>query len=116
MHVPQVAPHDYWPSGGSRDLAEIRFSPEELAERYGLTFTTGDDDLDRYQLAAIRLPDASQAWFIKHRGDQFPGTLVRVDADADLPRSKALLTQTLGLTERDFAWVAPGAAGPAACA
>ena len=114
MHVQQVHRHEYWPSGDSRDLAEVRFSPEELASRYGLRFEEGLDDLDYFKLAAIALADGSQAWFIKYRGDQYPGTLVRVDASADLGQAQELLQRALGLADEDFPWIAPGAAAPEA--
>lgn len=113
MSIRQVPPHARWPSGDSRALATIRFSPEELAARYGLVFERGCDDLDWYQLAAIALPDGAQVWLIRHRGNPAPGTVVDIDAGADFARTKAQLTQALGLTDADFLWVSPVVAAPA---
>ena len=107
MSIRQVAPHPVFPSGDSRDLAELRFSPDELTARRGLHFTERQDDLDAFKLAAIELADGVQAWFIKYRGDQYPGTLVRVDAAADPGMTKRQLVQALDLRDEDFSWVAP---------
>ena len=116
MPVQQVQPHDLFPSGDYRDLAEIGASPDELAARFGLVFAKLLDDLDWFKLAAIALPDGSQLWLIKYRGDQYPGTLVRVDAGADLTQPRDQLAQVLGLTRADFLWVAPELETPAALA
>ena len=107
MSVRQVKPHMRFPSGDYCNLAELAFSPEELTERYGLKFEDGADNLDAYKLAAIELPDHSQAWFIKYQGDDDGGTLVRVDAGADPTTTMALLEQVMGLHEADFPWINP---------
>ena len=107
MHVRQVRPHHHFPSGDSRALVELRFDPEELAARYGLTFAEDYDDLDWFELAAIELGDGSQAWLTKYRGEQEPGTTVYVDAGADPVAAKEQLARALGLGDEDFCWVAP---------
>ncbi len=107
MAVRQVKPGKQFPSGEYRNLAELPFSPEELTERYGLTFEDDADDLDDYKLAAIELPDRSHAWFIKYRGDDAGGTLVRIDADANPTRAMALLEQIIGLHAADFLRINP---------
>lgn len=109
MPVRQVPPHAFFPSGDSRALAELRLDPEGLSARHGLTFEERLDDLDWFRLAAIELPDESQAWLIKYRGEREPGTTVYVDAEADVAKATALLTRALGLTDDDVAWAAPGA-------
>jgi hypothetical protein len=65
------------------------------------------DDLDAFKLAAIVLADDSQAWLIKYRGDQYPGTLVRVDAAANPVAAQHLVAQALDLDDQDFSWLAP---------
>ena len=107
MAVRQVAPHDHFPSGDSCALVELRFSPEELAARYGLAFEERVDDLDCLDLAAVALDDGSQVWLLRYRGEQDSGTTAYVDAGADLPRTKALLLQSFGLGEDDIVWVSP---------
>ena len=105
MPVQQVPPHEFFPSGDSRALGEVRFDPNELSVRYGLTFEERLDDLDWFSLAAIALPGGSQAWFVKYRGEQEPGTTIYVDAAADVSEAMASLTRALGLADDDFLWV-----------
>jgi hypothetical protein len=116
MHIQQVVPHDHWPSGDSRDLAEIRFAPDELAARFGLRFEDDLDDLDWYKLAALHLPDGSQVWLYRYRHDPSPGTAVRADAGADFAKTKEQLKQALDLSEDDLLWVAPAARASASVA
>lgn len=106
MVVRQVVRQDRWPSGDSRDLAELRVSLEDLASQFGLTFEHLHDDLDELQLAAIELPDGSPAWLYRYRGDQSTGTFVRVDAHADLAGAKAQLAHLLHLKDQDVLWSA----------
>lgn len=103
----QVQPHPRWPSGSSVPLAALRFSPDELANRYGLEFERDLDDLEYYKLAAIRLPDGSQAWLERHDGDPVSNTLAHVDASANLRLAKEGLKRALDLTDEDFVWVSP---------
>lgn len=110
MAVQQVRPQDHFPSGDSRALVEVSLDPAHLAERYGLSFEEGFDDLDWYQRAAIALPDGSQAWLMKYRGERGVGTTVYVDAAADPGETTEALLATLGLDERDVAWAVPGVA------
>lgn len=112
MGIRQVPREGRWPSGDSRDLAELRFSPEELASQFGLTFEHLHDDLDWLQLAAIELPDGSHAWLYHYQGDADAGTFVRIDAQADLAQSKAQLERLLHLTEQDIRWTTLNATQP----
>lgn len=107
MAVHQVQPDTTFPSGDSHALAMLRFAPEELAQRYGLRFAEDYDDLGWFKLAAIALPDGSQAWLLRHRGNPAPGTVIYVDANADLRRAKTQLKQVLGLTDDDLVWITP---------
>ena len=107
--IHQVRPYKRWPSGDSRALAVLRLSPEELASRFGLVFEVHDDDLDVFTLAAIQLPDGSQAWLERHEGDPEDNTLAHVDSDANLCQAKEELKQVLELTDSDFAWISPAA-------
>jgi|SRR5579884_405868 len=109
MPIRQVTPHKHFPSRDSRALATLRFSPEELAARYGLEFEEDYDDLDCFKLAAIALEDGNQAWLMRHRGNPEPGTDVYVDSLADLAATREQLERILGVTDADFTWFAPGA-------
>jgi len=87
MGIYQVTPYERWPSGDSRPIVMLRANPAELHERYGLLFEHDTDDLDDYDLAAIELPDSTQAWLMRHVGNHVPGTIVYVDARADFERA-----------------------------
>lgn len=107
MEVRQVQPHDRFPSGDSRALVELRFNPQELSALYSITFEALFDDLDWFERAAIVLPDGSQVWLTRYRGEQDAGTTVYVDVGADPLVIKEELARTLRLGDADFAWVAP---------
>ena len=116
MNVRQVTRSRRWPSGDSTPLAVLTAEPSELASRFRLTFEEARDDLDELELAAILLADGSQAWLYKHRSDPNPGTVVRVDAGADLAEAKDLLRHALDLDDDDFLWLSPHAASRATLA
>ncbi len=99
MTVRQVRPHDRFPSGDSRALVELAPDPAELAARHQRSFEERFDDLDRFCLAAIALPDGSQAWLVKYQGEAGAGTTVYVDATADPAETKSMLLRVLALAE-----------------
>lgn len=112
MAVKQVAPWAMFPSGDYRSLLELRFDPDELERRYGLHFSQKIDDLDYFKLAAIALPDGSQAWLTKYRGEQGPGTVVDIDVGANFAQVKRQIESMMGLHSGDITWVSPFVAHP----
>ncbi len=109
MLIQQISSDVRPPSGDSKPLAELRFKPEELVTRYKLRFEERFDDLDHFRLAVILLASGLSAWLYKYRGDVDGGTLVRVDAQANLAKAWEQLRLTLDLQEADFVWTAPEA-------
>jgi hypothetical protein len=107
MTIHQVEPWAQWPSGDSRPIAVLPYSLPELTERYGLEYQEGVDDLDRYRLAAIALANGEQAWLYKHDNDRNPGTVVHVDAAADVEETQSLLLDALSLHREALLWAAP---------
>jgi hypothetical protein len=107
VRIYQVKPQKHWPSGDSRPIAVLPFDVPALADRYGLTFQEGIDDLDRFRLAAIELGNGQQAWLTRYEGDPSPGTVVLVDSDADVAEAQSLLAKALGLKRDAFLWIAP---------
>lgn len=107
QRLAQVQPYERFPSGDSRDLAELSFTPEQLTKRYGLRFAEGTDDFDAFQLAAIDLADGAQAWFLRYRGEQEPGMAVLIDRGADPTLMMGLLEHALGLPKSAFRWISP---------
>ncbi|MDQ3693076.1 MAG: hypothetical protein M3464_05565 [Chloroflexota bacterium] len=115
MGIRQVRPWKQWPSGDSRPIAVLPYDLPELAERYGLKYQEGIDDLDRYRLAAIELANGEQAWLYKHANDPNPGTVAHVDAGSDAAGALSLLLDALSLDRDELLWAAsvPANAHPA---
>jgi hypothetical protein len=96
-----------WPSGDSRPIAVFPYELAELADRYGLEYQEGVDDLGRCRLAAIQLGQGEQAWISKHDGDPNPGSVVFVDADSDVARAQSRLLKLFRIGRKDLLWAAP---------
>ena len=99
-----TAPASAFPSGDSRSLAVLAGEPETLAQRFGLHFVEGIDDLDRFLYAVVDLGDRCQAWIYKHDGDPNPGTIVRVDSETDPVAARRELTARFSLAPEDILW------------
>jgi hypothetical protein len=99
-----TAPASAFPSGDSRPIAVLAGEPSTLAERFGLHFAEGSDDLDRFHFAIIDLGDNCQAWLYKHFGDPNPGTVIRVDSGTDPAAARRALTARLSLAPDDILW------------
>lgn len=99
-----TAPASAFPSGESRPLAVLAGEPATLAQRFGLRFAEGIDDLDRFLYAIVDLGDSCQAWLYKHDGDPNPGTVVRVDSGTDPAAARRELTARLSLSPGDVLW------------
>jgi len=108
-HVHQVKPYHRWPSGDSRPLAVLRYAPDVLAQRYGLTFEEGFDSFDDYQRAAIKLPRIGQVWLMHYEGEPADETTAYADARADFGCVLRSLITVLELSSREFSWVSPDA-------
>jgi len=109
MHIHQVQPYKQWPSGDSRPIVMLRANPAELQERYGIQFEHDMDDFDEYDLAAIELPDSTQACLqlMRHVGNPESGTIVYVDASVNFEQAKNLLVDALSLSPREITWITP---------
>ena len=107
MAVHQVRPWEQWPSGDSCPIAVLPQTIAEISSTYGLTFEDDIDDLDRFRLAAIALANDQQAWLVKYDNDANPGTVVYVDARADVEKALSLLVSALGIERGDLLWLAP---------
>jgi hypothetical protein len=75
-----------------------------LQQRYGLKFEEGEDDLDRYELAAIPIADGGQLWLLRYRRAPSPGTVVYADSAADPAPTREQLLAMLGLSHEDLSW------------
>ncbi|GHH62990.1 hypothetical protein [Lentzea cavernae] len=92
-----------WPTGGNRPLLVMLFSPEELAERFGLAFVDDADDLGPLKLAVVQ-GSFGIAGLIRYADSPFAGTTVFVEDAADLELSHRTVVSEFGLTSSDIGW------------
>jgi hypothetical protein len=107
LEIEQVAPWAQWPSGDSRPIAVLPYELGELADCYGLECQDEIDDLGRFRFAAIELGRGMQAWISKHDSDPNPGSIVSVDADADIAAAQARLLKAFHIGRKELLWAAP---------
>ncbi|MEV6241614.1 hypothetical protein [Lentzea sp. NPDC051838] len=104
MAIEQV-PSAEWPTSENRPLLVMLFSPEELAEKFGLVFDDDEDDLGPLKLAVVRA-SFGVAGLIRYVDAPFDGTTVYVDRDADLESTHRAVVSELGLESSDISWAA----------
>lgn len=85
-------------------MAVLRLEPAALQARYGLRFEEGADDLDRFVLAAIALPNGDQLWLMRYMRAPEPGTVVYADSAADPTSKRSELLAILEIGEDDLSW------------
>jgi hypothetical protein len=112
--VLQVKPVTAWPSGDGWTIGTLSLEPEELAERLGIEFESGRDDLDAYRLAAIAESQVGQLWLFAHENAPQGGTDIIVDRSVTRDIALGALARTLGIDIRSFDWVNPYAECPSA--
>ena len=94
-----------WPSGHGEAVAILAYSPDTLESRYGLRFFEGDDNLDSYVAAAIRLGSGRRVGLLRHRGTPASGTELRVDATDDFLEAIREFLDAFDLTVDGLRWV-----------
>lgn len=106
MHARQVRPHDRFPTGASRPIAELAVDPKTLEAATGLRFDehVEDDGLGTFQFAALELPNGEQIWLGRHDGDQVGRLFAYADQAADVAGTQALLLAALELPETAVSW------------
>ncbi len=98
--IDAVAERRQSPSG------HLRYSPAELSRRYHLWFKEYSDDPDAFRLAAIELENGDQVWLQRYEHDPKRGTVILLDAQADVVKSLALVPETFQLQMTDVDWAA----------
>jgi hypothetical protein len=105
-------PKRMWLSGRRWAIGVLAFEPDELAQRYGLVFEEGWDELDYFKRAVIELPEVGQVWFLRYPTVDYPGTPIWVDAKSDFDAARWLVLAALALTPDAFNWVSPESHAP----
>jgi hypothetical protein len=93
-----------WPSGDTRAIALLSLEPEELATRLQVTFSDGEDDLDRLKHAGLRLSDGAQILLVRHLNAPKAGTDVYADANANPITLLRRFLAATGLSQADVVW------------
>ena len=110
MTIQPLATYDLFPSGDSVPLAELRVEPEAIARHFHLPLAEGEDDLGAFRYVILSLGERSPAFLYKYQeSDEVFGTLVRVDAQADLTAAWKRLCRKLALHKGDKVWLNPAA-------
>lgn len=65
--------------GVSKPLAQLKLEPAELRKRVGIRFEESEDDLDRMQVAIVRIPAGRTYVLVRYRNAPEPGTIVLSD-------------------------------------
>jgi len=94
--------HEYVPH------AVLRRSPAELAVQLGITFEESIDDLDSYEIAALRLDDEPPFALMRYRGHPADETrLLLPHEPASIARTHenlARILEAIGLTADAISW------------
>jgi hypothetical protein len=86
-------------------LAQVRYSPGELTERFGIQFTESDEDFDTSDSAVVELRSGVRCIFVRHRQNPFPGTAVMVEEGRNLRGLLPDFLAGMGFEETDVTWL-----------
>ena len=99
----QVTP-GLWPSG-SWTVATLRRSPSEMSNSFGVSFESGTDDFDQYEIAAFRGWSEESFWLFRYENSPLPGPDVVVDSRTSRSLALTLIWDEWGFDIRELAWV-----------
>lgn len=94
-----------WPNGGDKPIAILRAEPADLSRKYNVRFTRGQDELDDFQEAGLKLRSGRRILLTRYRRSPGPGTTVSVDRCDNATEALSELRETLELSRRELAWV-----------
>lgn len=106
MHtaILQVQPEP-WPSGHGEAIAMLDVALDLLADRHGLKFFEGTDNLGDYHAAAIRLPSGRRVGLLRHGGAPYAGVALYADAHDDTQDAVREFLQAAELPETVVSWM-----------
>jgi hypothetical protein len=100
----QVVPSEKWPSGDRKPISVVDLEPNQIRDRFGLRFVRDEDDLDQYELAAIRLASGTEVWLIRYLHSPSPGTIIYADSGVNASHVRRELLGALGLKPEEETW------------
>lgn len=101
----QIHENRRWPGGDGVIAGILQLGPDEIRDHCGVQFTAGQDDLDRFQEAALILPSERPVLLMRYDGDPSQGTTVFVDVRDDRSEARSELITALGLANDAFWWI-----------
>lgn len=94
--------------GLAKPIAALKIEPDELSQRFGITFEDHSDDLGELKAALIETRDGRQFGFLRHTHCPSPGTQVLIDESDPDPRERLIhFMQLLGLNRLDISSTPP---------
>jgi hypothetical protein len=94
--------------GLAQPIATIRWEPEDLTKRFGISFEEAEDDLDRLEVALLQTGSGQQFALVRHRHQPNPGTdILTNEHSADLKNDLAEAVRHLRLGREDVKWIHP---------
>jgi DNA-binding CsgD family transcriptional regulator len=94
-----------FPSGGGWAVVQLRQTPDEVAERLGITFEDDCDDLGEFRRAALWSESIGQIYLEGRPHPDMKGVIVEVDAARNRSEAIGALTAETGFDARDFEWI-----------
>lgn len=95
--------HPTYPATPLREVAVLRWRPEDFAEQRDVVFVRGADSLDEYRWAAIKVDDQS-FYLVKYEGSPDAGTELMAPADNASADALSLFLSGLDLDESIVTW------------
>lgn len=93
---------------GLRPIALLRLSPRDLERALHLEFEEQEDDLDRYQVALLRMPGGGEFALFRYRQSPSGGTEIWTKSSPKKMRSDlSRALEALGLTLKKVSWTHP---------
>jgi hypothetical protein len=92
----QVFTRHAWLSGADRVAGHLTLGPEAVSRRCGLRFSEGQDDLDRFREAAVKLSSGRPVLLVNRPSANY-GLDVLIDVQDQVPAAMTELTEALRL-------------------
>ena len=99
-----------WPSGDCLSVVVLTSEPPALAERWGIDFFAGADDLDVFTAAVVTGAHGRPFLLMRHTHAPSSGTVVYADAEAVRADARAVLAEflrTVPVPVAEVSWTTP---------
>jgi hypothetical protein len=94
-----------FPGGYGVAIAVVRSEPEEFSRNFALTFMAGEDNLDYYKAAMLRLTSGRTVMLLRHERAPAPGTEIHADVEDDFVAALREFLEAFDLSADDLTWM-----------